>query len=316
MSVSYSNSIKFTANDTLSSLRNELLIKEEDGTFKGLKEQYKCLSLNNTNNLTDEVNHLSKLVENQLAGFRYSTTYQCKMQFGSSSYSCFNGKLPVDCYNQCMKIDKNNYECIQMRFLGFLLDGTKCDDNKVCLLGKCVHINQVGIDNNDYSLINPFDRCPQGFDLFQEHKNRLRNDKDQFEKIKDTKDCKQLIADRFKLNPEHPPCMKDDDEYNNVCCEECTKFKIKITNCNSSMVCREDLHFLRRGFNPCFNGGVVAIVRGDIKDFKCKCPQGFKGSLCMQKSGCDSNPCNNGSECVRLGDGGNFYCKFNNIQKK
>jgi hypothetical protein len=317
MFATYSNSIKFTASDTLASLGNILLIKDEDGTFKGLKDKYKCLSMNNTNNLSDKVNYLSNLAENQLAGFRYSTTFQCKMHFGSSSYSCFNGKLPKDCRNKCSILDMNNKQlnCEHVAKLGFLYDGTKCDDNKVCLLGECVHINQVGIDDKDYTLLNPFIHCPQGFDLFQEYKNRLSNNSDDFKTVKDIKNCEQLIADKFKLDPDNPPCMKDDDEYNNVCCEECTKFKIKMTNCNISMVCREDLHFLKIGFNPCFNGGVVAIVRGDMKDFKCKCPQGFKGSLCMQKSGCDSNPCNNGGECIRLGDGGDFYCKLNNVQK-
>jgi hypothetical protein len=58
MFATYSNSIKFTASDTLASLGNILLIKDEDGTFKGLKDKYKCLSMNNTNNLTDKVNQI------------------------------------------------------------------------------------------------------------------------------------------------------------------------------------------------------------------------------------------------------------------
>jgi hypothetical protein len=116
------------------------------------------------------------------------------------------------------------------------------------------------------------------------------------------------------LNPANPPCLRDNDEYNNVCCEECAKFRIKVINCHSSKGCKQEIFSTKTGLNPCFNGGVCGGIPGDKKDFVCNCPKGFKGSLCMQKSGCDSNPCNNGGECIRLGDGGEFYCKCDNAE--
>jgi hypothetical protein len=299
----HTNSLKFS---TLYKIR-EVLLEKKDGEFKDLKQRFKCLSPYKVNSLKDEVKPLSELVKYQLAGFRYSTSYQCRIAYGSHTYSCFDGKLPKNCKYQCMT-KKGEHRWFCEYSTNSLLDGTKCDEDKICLLGQCTHIKEIGIDKQHYNSINPLIHCPQGFDQFRNYKDRRLSHhifnnmiNDEYRRIYDTKSCKQLIAEQAKLSPDHLLCKSD--EYADACCEECAKFRINIENCDLNG-CKED--FCTEAFNPCVNGGICFLTDDD---FECKCPQGFKGSLCMERSGCDPNPCKNDGECFRLGDGGNFYCK-------
>ncbi|KAH9510204.1 hypothetical protein Btru_043759 [Bulinus truncatus] len=61
--------------------------------------------------------------------------------------------------------------------------------------------------------------------------------------------------------------------------------------------------------NPCLNGGqcIDLTYPGGAQEFKCSCPEGFKGLTCQKRfDPCAAEPCSNGGSCIPHGE--SYHC--------
>ena len=267
-----------------------------------LREQINCLITENNQinrqQLVDFTNKAQKLPP----GYFYSLTDQCKFvlldqnsfAIKFSALTCTN---TVSCYH-------GNHIQTNIR----PLDGTRCDQNKVCRYSECIQDftqinNKIFLQRSASFLRN---KCPQGSiqqSLFNKHFETNFNCQDLIENPSYEMNCRA----RFQ----HPNIVFN---YSSICCETClkaslNKCKAKDLNCKTTCSSFDN--------NPCYNGGkcktnqtALQLNKAEVY-FYCVCPTGYSGDLCLSFKPCDLEPCQEGELCYEYGELGHYYCMCN-----
>ncbi|CAF0816481.1 unnamed protein product, partial [Brachionus calyciflorus] len=285
-----------------------------------LKKLYKCLIEKNFNKTQPERLTLNMY---NLHGFYFSISDQCRTVTNSNeSFACRTNEKPdcmyAYCYNPKLKI----CEAYQI----WSLDGTTCDDNKICMLTECLDYKSA----INYSLLNyeqqiifsneSRSNSKYKIDNFFKQKNAIENVKNYCPlgtKSEDFFMKQNHLKNNYKI---FDPCNSTVYEINKkivserlfvvkaICCEEYLKSNYLI--CSKKLCKMPTCGLLDK--NPCFNGGKCVDVGTNYTDYNnsfiCSCPKGFYGPLCLGIDSCSLNPCQEDEICLPIGDFGYFNC--------